>query len=266
MYESLIVTSVPAPPTPAALATLRAHCRVDAPDPAEDLLLALYFSAATASASAYLKQTLGAATSYRLTRDLLPTGALSGPTGSVAFNAFLNSSVYPYTLDSVFRILKPPLISVDAIRYLDTSGAPRTLDPGSYASVPGFPGRIAPAYGKVWPFTLPQIGGVTIDYTCGYGTTTTTVSVAGGITTTTRVVTGPGLATPIAATTTAPTAAADVTGVTVADNTPFPAQAAILLWAANLYRNREAVTEGVLSPMPYGVKELLDSCNRGYYR
>ena len=265
MYESLVQTSAPAAPTAATLATLKAHCRVDASDTTEDALLLTYYQAAAAAAGSYMKQTL-ANTSYQLTRDLLPTRALSGPTGSAAFNTFLNSSVYPYTLDSVFRILNPPLISIDSIHYLDTSGTLQTLPSNFYTSVPGFPGRVAPAYGKIWPFTLPQVGSVQINYTCGYGTQTTTVAISGGVTTTTTVLAGPGLATPITTTTTAATVSADVAGTTVADRTPFPIQAGILLWSASLYRNREAVTEGVLSPMPFGIKQLFDSCNKGFYR
>jgi len=266
MYESLITTSAPSAPSAADLATFKAHCRVDASDTTEDLNLAVYLEAARHAASAYLKQTLAGSRSYQLTRDLLPTSALTGPTGSAAFNTFLNTSVYPYTLDSVFKILKPPLISIDSIQYLDTSGTLQALPSDYYKYVPGFPGRVAPAYGKIWPFTLPQVGSVVIAYTCGFGTTTTTVAIAGGVTTTTRVVTGPGLATPITTTSTAATVQADVAGVTVSDNIPFPAMAGILLWGASLYRNREAITEGVLSPMPYGVKELFDTCNKGFYK
>ena len=148
------------------LATAKTHCRVDISDTTSDSLINLYIGAATQAAEAYLKRTL-AQTQYLLTRDLLPNNGLNGPTGSAGFNAFLNSSVYPYTLDGVFKILKPPLISVDQIAYLNTSGAWVTLDPSYYAIVTGTPGRIAPAYGKVWPFVLPQIGGVKITYTAG---------------------------------------------------------------------------------------------------
>jgi hypothetical protein len=265
MYESLISITPPAAPSAAALATFKAHCRVDASDTTEDLNLTLYLQAATAAASSYMKHTFSN-TSYQLTRDLLPTQALSGPTGSVGMNVFLNSTVYPYTLDSVFRILNPPLISVESIQYLDTSGTLQTLSADFYKFVAGFPGRVAPAYGKIWPFTLPQIGSVILSYTCGYGTITTTVSLSGGTTTTTTAIAGPGLASPITTSSTAATVAADVAGVTVTDRTPFPITAGILLWAGALYRNREAVTEGVLSPMPYGVQQLFESCNKGYYK
>jgi hypothetical protein len=266
MYESLIATSPPVAPTAADILTLKAHCRVDASDATEDANLALYLQAARTAASGYLKQTLYQ-TSYTLVRDLLPTrGGFGFGTGAPAHAAFWNRTVSPYSLEGFFKVLNPPLISVESIQYLDTSGVSQVLDPGLYSVVPAFPGRIAPSYGKVWPLTLPQIGAVTLRYTCGYGTTTTTVTIAGGTTTTTSVTNGPGLATPLTTTTAAPTLPTDVTRTTTVTNVPFPIQAGILLWAGSLFRNREAVTEGVMSPLPMGVKELFQTANRGYYR
>jgi hypothetical protein len=265
MYESLIAQAPPIAPSSADLAILAAHCRVDASDTQASLLLPCYLQAARAAANSYLKQTFYT-TSYTLVRDLLPSKAINGPTASAGFNAFLNSSVYPYTLDSIFRILNPPLISVDSITYLDTSGTEQTLDTSFYVYVPGFPGRIAPAYGKIWPFTLPQLGSVTIKYTCGYGSTSTVVTIADGTTTTTATTTGPGFTKPLVVSTTAATVASDVAGTTVVTNVPPAVTAGVLLWAGSLFMNREAVSEGVLSPIPYGVKELFDSANRGYYR
>jgi hypothetical protein len=216
MYESL---SIVTPPGGQAvdLDTAKAHCRVDASDTTSDALITLYLQAATNAVSAYLKQTL-LTTQYLLQRDLLPNNVFNRPTDSLAWNAFLNSSVYPYTLDAAFKLLKPPLVSVDEVQYLDTSGGWQTLDPSLYVYVPGFPGRIAPAYGKIWPFTLPQIGSVKITDTAGSSTVLPQV------------------------------------------------QAAILLWAGSLYLNREAVTDGVLSEMPFGVKNLLAAAAKGFYR
>jgi hypothetical protein len=165
VYESLAVVTLPTT-TAVDLATVKLQCRVDVTDTTEDALLNLYIAGVTMAVEAYLKRTL-LTTQYCLTRDLLPNSNLGGPTSSVAFNVFLNTSAYPYTLDGVFRLLKPPLVSVDKVEYQDTSGTWQTLDPSFYAVVPGFPGRIAPAYGKIWPFTLPQIGSVRITYTAG---------------------------------------------------------------------------------------------------
>jgi hypothetical protein len=165
VYESLTVVNPPSS-TVVDLAVVKQHCRVDVSDTTEDSLITLYLAAATCAAEARLKRTF-LTTQYLLIRDLLPNSNLSGPTSSIAFNTFLNTSVYPYTLDGVFRILKPPLVSIDKISYLDTSGSLQTLDPGFYTYTPGFPGRVGPSYGKIWPFTLPQIGSVQITYTAG---------------------------------------------------------------------------------------------------
>jgi hypothetical protein len=265
MYESLVASVPPVPPTSADLAMLKAHCRVDSSDPDAALLLPVYLQAARGRANSYLKQTFYE-TSYTLVRDTLPSRGSPFPTGAPAHAAFWNRVGFPGSLDGFFRIFNPPLISIDSVEYLDTNGHSQTLPPTAYAVTPGFPGRIAPAYGQLWPLSLPQIGAVTIKYTCGYGSTTTTVTIASGTTTTVAVTTGPGFDPPLTTTTTAATVSTDVAGTTVVANVPFAIQAAVLLHAASLYRNREAVTEGALTPLPMGVKDLLDSANRGYHR
>jgi uncharacterized phiE125 gp8 family phage protein len=222
-YEILQVT-VPPVTTPVTLAVAKQHCRVDTSYTGDDNLISLYITAATATAESYLKRTL-VNTTYKLTRDYLPTAIFNVPTGNSAFNIFLNSSVYPYTLESVFKVMKPPLVSVSSITYKDTAGNVNTLDPSLYIVSEGTPGRIAPAYGVVYPFTLPQIGAVTITYTAGYG------FLEDGTT----------------------------------PNVPGNIQAAILLIVGHLYRNREAVTEGGMSVLPMGVKELLDTAAPGMY-
>ena len=65
---------------------------------------------------------------------------------------------------------KPPLVSVDTVAYLDSQGASQTLTSGTdfIVDVAREPARIAPAYGKYWPSTLPQIDAVQISFTCGY--------------------------------------------------------------------------------------------------
>lgn len=278
MIESLQIISASSVPV-VPLSVAKAHCRVDSGDTTEDALLGLYIGAATTAAEAYLKRTL-VQTQYQLTRDVLPV-QIGGPTGNIAFNVFLNSTVFPFTLARAFGVLKPPLISVDSIRYRDTSGTWLTLDPSLYVYVTGNPGRIAPAYGKVWPFTLPEIGSVEITYTAGSGTTTAVVSISGGTTTTVTTVTGPGQVTPavldgsgnviapalpyITTIDLAPTLPSDVAGTTVITNVQPTIQAGILLWVGSLFRNREAVTEGSMAALPMGVKELFDTANRGYY-
>jgi uncharacterized phiE125 gp8 family phage protein len=64
----------------------------------------------------------------------------------------------------------PPLISVQAITYLDTAGDSQTLDPSLYIVDTGtYVGRVRPAYQAVWPIPQSIELAVTVDFTCGYG-------------------------------------------------------------------------------------------------
>lgn len=64
----------------------------------------------------------------------------------------------------------PPLQSVDSVQYLDVSGQLVTLADTEYTvDADATPGRILPAYGKAWPFTLDYPGAVRVRFTAGYG-------------------------------------------------------------------------------------------------
>lgn len=64
----------------------------------------------------------------------------------------------------------PRLQSVDAVKYIDISGALQTLDPTKYVvdSI-GEPGVLTPAVGTYWPDTQNTINAVQISFTAGYG-------------------------------------------------------------------------------------------------
>ena len=67
------------------------------------------------------------------------------------------------------RLLRSPLISVQAIAVAGGTGTFQTVNPASYAAQVGSrPGRIAP-YDVAWPSPGVAAGGVRIDYTAGYG-------------------------------------------------------------------------------------------------
>jgi len=73
-------------------------------------------------------------------------------------------------------IPRPPLQSVTSITYVDTAGATQTWSSANYlVDKPSGPrcrrGRIAPAYGVVWPFTQAQINAATVRFVAGYGAT-----------------------------------------------------------------------------------------------
>ncbi len=69
------------------------------------------------------------------------------------------------------KLPRPPLISVESIKYIDNTGAETTLDPSDYVlDTYSEPGRIAFNYGKCWPsVTLQPVNAVRIRYTAGYG-------------------------------------------------------------------------------------------------
>lgn len=82
--------------------------------------------------------------------------------------------------EGYIEIPKPPLISIDAIHYVDTSGNLQLWDnpaaPTLYlVQIPAGPrarrGRVALPFAGIWPITQRRIGAVQISFTCGYGAT-----------------------------------------------------------------------------------------------
>lgn len=74
----------------------------------------------------------------------------------------------------VIQLPRPPLQSVDFIKYVDTSGVLQTLSPSLYQVnllSDHEPGEIAPVYGTYWPVVLPVFNAVQIQYKAGYGDT-----------------------------------------------------------------------------------------------
>lgn len=85
---------------------------------------------------------------------------------------------------NVIELPKPPLLSVDAIQWIDGDGTTQTIDAASYSvvsSAVGSPsvvqdpftgrGRVALPTGGFWPLVSPQADALTITFTAGYGTT-----------------------------------------------------------------------------------------------
>jgi|SRR5882672_7721153 len=64
---------------------------------------------------------------------------------------------------------RAPAVAVVSIQFLDMTGAWLTMDPGDYVTNLAMqPGIVAPAFGKIWPITLPQLSAVNITYDAGY--------------------------------------------------------------------------------------------------
>jgi uncharacterized phiE125 gp8 family phage protein len=72
--------------------------------------------------------------------------------------------------------LSAPTASVESLKFVDTAGQERTLDPADYfvdkVTEPGF---VMPQVGKAWPATLARANTVMVEYTGGYGPDAATV-------------------------------------------------------------------------------------------
>lgn len=81
------------------------------------------------------------------------------------------------------QIEKAPIQSIDSIVYVDMAGVVQTITaPGTTGQTSTAPnqskfvvdlngpvGKLAPAFGQIWPITLPQMSAVKINFTAGYG-------------------------------------------------------------------------------------------------
>lgn len=99
---------------------------------------------------------------WQLVLDAFPGPSLTGVPAGVPFSVPGHAVL----------IDRNPVQAVTSIQYLDMGGAWQTMTPGDYvAELQSSPARITPAFGKIWPITLPQIGAVKINFTAGYGST-----------------------------------------------------------------------------------------------
>lgn len=121
----------------------RQHLRMDSDFVADDALL----DRRIASATGWLEKVLGR--------------ALCEQTWAMVLGGFPG--------EDPIELPKAPLISVESITYLDTSGASQTLDPATYYVVKDeSSASVLRAYAQVWPATLPQSNAVTVTFKCGY--------------------------------------------------------------------------------------------------
>ena len=129
-----------------------------------DLIVAARMECETRTARSFIN------TGWMLTLDYLPV-TLGGPNPiAFALGAYsLPTSGFGPGWDGSIRLPRPPLVSVESIAYLNQSGSAASYDLGSLVVSPGSPGRIAPAFGRIFPFSLPQICSVSISYTSGFG-------------------------------------------------------------------------------------------------
>jgi hypothetical protein len=147
---------------PVTLAEAKRQTRIEFPD--DDDVLVMMIAAARRRVEVLLRQTLLTST-YDWTFDGFP----------VAANGYYNLDIRrmglnPQWLPNAAAILslpKPPLVSVESVKYFDTNGVLTTIDPSLYVLALGFGSRIQPIIGQNWPVNRQQIDACSVRYTSG---------------------------------------------------------------------------------------------------
>ena len=147
---------------PVTLAQAKLHLRVDFSD--DDTLISTLITAARLRVEADTHRSL-ITREYLLQLDGFPYSH------SPSVSQIYPSERLPNVSFGRIKIPKPPLLSVNSIQYVDTTGTLQTLDPSKYQVVSGgkLQGLVVPAYGLVWPAYRYQPNSVQIDYQAGYG-------------------------------------------------------------------------------------------------
>ena len=141
-----------APPAvePVTIDEAKAHLRLDSN--ADDAYVEALITAARDRVEIFLRRALITQT-FEFTLDGFPVSP------SLIFTT------------SVIDLPRPPLQSIESIKYLDTAGSEQTLPPESYVidSSSDEIGRIALAWTQYWPITRCSINSVVIRFVAGYG-------------------------------------------------------------------------------------------------
>lgn len=135
---------------PISLDLVRAQSKIPGKD--EDELLSLYIAAAREEAETRTRLALITQT-WEQTLDAFPCGAI--------------------------KLLKPPVLEIVSVQYVDQAGDLQTLDAESYVLDRRVsPGWLLPADGTEWPATDDVVDAVTITLRAGFGPQPTDVPAA----------------------------------------------------------------------------------------
>jgi hypothetical protein len=271
---------------PVTLAEAKLFCRIDIPD--DDALVGgLVRAARQYVENAYNRQLVSAA--WMATVDRFPR--------------YSSSAVWQYQSDAIWqqrlpitqlsgqwypdrasiRLTRPPLQAVTGITYIDSVTQLRTtVDPSVYnVDTTTEPGRVAPAFGQIWPIVQQSLASVQVSFVAGYGpvTSISAPTVAGVQTVTPASMFGiyagsvlqvdrfsvPSVAETIAVTSvtsttfTATFANAHGSGCAVEPAIPEQVRLAIKQLTNHWYENREAVQAGNFGSVPLAVEAELMS-------
>jgi len=194
----------------------------------------------SSSDDAYLEGLIVAAREHC---ETITNRCIARRTWVLPFDAFpICQGVHLYSVWQEIEIPRPPLVSVDEIRYIDIDGAPQTLQPEADLIVDrtNEPGRISPVSTSGWPATLWGIpNAVAIMFTAGYND-------------------DPQADPENAIPTPGPTAGQQPDS-SLALAMPECVRTAMLQLIVHWYHNREPVAAGIITEVPLHVTQLLNS-------
>lgn len=151
----LVIVNQPAA-EPVTLDEAKLHLRVDAVE--DDPLIGALISAARLHAETVTARQLMPAR-WKLVLDCFPGPSLMGVPAGVGFSL----------PGHAILIHKSPVQQIVSIRYRDMSSVWQDMPAADYvADLSSEPARITPAFGKIWPPVLPQIGSVEVLFDAGY--------------------------------------------------------------------------------------------------
>lgn len=145
---------------PVTIEEARSQCRIT--DSSEDGLLAGYLLAARSLAERLTDRAL-------VTQTWTETYDHDWPTlGRHRHFRPAHDGAAPYSRRCIL-LRKAPVQSVSSITYVDTNGAPQTLDPSQYqVGKRILIGAIEEAYGVSWPAVRCQMDAISVAYVAGY--------------------------------------------------------------------------------------------------
>lgn len=145
---------------PVTLDEAKNHLRIDITD--DDALITTLIVAARRMAEAYTKRSF-INTVWEAGLDYFP---VAGGYFDRTIRQMGPSPLWYLKQAGIFRLPRPPIISISSVVYYDTTYQVQTLDPSKYRLVDD---KLSPAPGTVWPVAPMMDAAVKVTYSAGYG-------------------------------------------------------------------------------------------------